>query len=107
MRGWTYQTPDCLLCGAPPARYPETLEHALFTCTANMGLPRGFQPGAEQRHMMTLDLDLDPSVELPMTWVIGSLLFSLWRQREGLVVNKARTTADLEARCTPLVQLAK
>ena len=34
-----YQNPDCLLCGTIQTRCPETMDHALFTCEANQGLP--------------------------------------------------------------------
>ena len=71
-----------------------------------MGLPsrllrilQVYQPGAEQRHMLTLDLVLDSSLELPMTWVLGSLLFSICRQRTEGRVNLAKTRAELEAKC--------
>ena len=49
--------------------------------------------------MLTLDLELDSSLELPITWTICSLLFSIWRQRtEGRVIL-AKTRAELEAKC--------
>ena len=34
-----------------------------------------------------------------MTWVIGSLLLSIWRQRSEGRVNLAKTRAELEAKC--------
>ena len=101
-----YQTPDCQLCGTPQDRSPETLAHALFSCEANLGLPakllrtlQGYQPGAEQNTVLTLDLELEPSLELPFTWAIGSLLLSIWTQRENRRVDLARTRAELEAKC--------
>ena len=82
------------------------MDHALFTCEANQGLPakllttlQGYQPGAEQRNVLTLDLEVEPSIELPFTWVIGSLLLSIWTQRESRRVDLARTRAELEAKC--------
>ena len=101
-----YQNPDCQLCGTPQTRRPETLDHALYTCQANQGLPakllstlQRYQPGAVQCTVLTLDLELEPSLELPFTWVIGSLLFSIWTQRENGRVDPARTRAHLEAKC--------
>ena len=72
----------------------------------SLGLPakllrtlQGYQPGAEQKSVLTLDLELEPSLELPFTWVIGSLLLSIWTQRENRRVDLARTRAELEAKC--------
>ena len=59
------------------------------SCTANLGLPdrllrllQLYQPGARQRQILTLDLELDANLELPMTWT-----------------SLARTIAELEAKC--------
>ena len=90
-----YQSPDCQQCGSPQTRTPETLPHALYTCEANQGLPdklpyvlQRHQPGAVQRTILTLDLDLELSLELPFTWIIGMILFSIWTQREIRGVDK-------------------
>ena len=48
---------------------------------------------------MTLDLELDANLEIPMSWTIGSLLFSIWRQRSEGRISLARTRAELEAKC--------
>ena len=100
----TYASPVCSLCGAVPA--PETLQDALGTCETNLGLPlkmldvlRVYQPGAELSQLLTLDLELEPSLELPLTWTICSLLFSLWQQRIEGQVSMAKTRAQLEAKC--------
>ena len=101
-----YQNPDCQLCGTPQTRSPETLDHALYTCEANQGIPakllatlQRYQPGAEQRTLLTLDLEVEPSLELPFTWTIGSILFSIWTQRENGRIDPAKTRAQLEAKC--------
>ena len=103
---YLYPTPDCQLCGGDAAPPHKTLQRAMLDCQANQGLPgrllkvlQVYQPGAEQRHVLTLDLSLDTSLELPMTWVIGSLLLSIWRQRSEGRVNLAKTRAELEAKC--------
>ena len=57
------------------------------------------QPGAEQRLIITLDLDLEPSLELPFTWIIGTVLSSIWTQRETRRVDYNKTRANLEAGC--------
>ena len=84
----------------------ETLEHALGDCEANLGLPgrllqvlQAHQPGASTRTMMTLNLELEPSLELPMTWVIGTVLHSTVSQREEGRVTIAKTRADVESKC--------
>ena len=91
---------------APPRRTPETLDHALYTCEANQGLPdkllsvlKRHQPDAVQRSILTLDLELEPPLELPFTWIIGTILFSIWSQREIRRVDLNKTRANLEARC--------
>ena len=101
-----YRNPDCQLCGTPQTRTPETLDHALYTCEANQGLPakllatlQRYQPGVVQRSVLTLDLELEPSLELPFMWVIGSCLSSIWTQRENRRVDLAKIRANLEARC--------
>ena len=48
---------------------------------------------------MTLDLELEPSLELPMTWVIGTVLHSIVSQREEGRMTIVRTRADVESRC--------
>ena len=100
----TNPSPNCILCG--PDLVPETIDHALGPCEANQGLLarlleilRLYQPGAEQRCLPTLDLDLEPSLELPFTWLIGTLLSSIWSQRESRRVDLRHTRAELEAKC--------
>ena len=99
-------SPNCQLCSTDGGAVPETLDHSMGSCTANLGLPdrllrllQLYQPGARQRQILTLDLELDANLELPMTWTIGSLLFSIWRQRCEGRISLARTRAELEARC--------
>ena len=101
-----YKNSDCQLCGTPQTRIPETLDHALYTCVANQGIPakllatlQRYQPGAEQRTILTLDLEVEPSLELPLTWTIGSTLLSIWTQREQGRIDLDKTRAQLEAGC--------
>ena len=109
-----YPTPTCQLC--PPATV-ETLLHALGDCPANQGLPerllevvRHYQPGACTQSILTLDLTLDPDLELPVTWAIGSLLTSILDQREKGRVTIVKTKADMTSghrllRDCPIVRL--
>ena len=101
-----YNSPDCQLCETIPRKTPETVLHALLSCEANLDLPakllrtlRRYQPGADLRCILTLDLEVEPSLELPFTWLIGSLLSSIWTQRENRRVDLIRTRAELEAKC--------
>ena len=82
-----YPTPSGQLCNQGQRPIEETLEHALGECEANLGLPgrlpqvlQAHQPGACTE--VTLDLELEPSLELPMTWVIGTVLHSIVSQHE-------------------------
>ena len=100
----TNPSPTCVICA--PERVTETLQHTLSPCVANQGLPSRllrllqiYQPGGEQQELLTLDLGINPSLELPMTWAICSLLFSLWRQRDEGRVSVAKTRSELEAKC--------
>ena len=80
----SYLSPDCQLCKTIGGGTPETLTHALLTCVANQDLParllrtlQRYQPGAQQDCILSLDLLLEPSLELPFVWLIGSLLYSV------------------------------
>ena len=104
-----YQDPSCQLCITPEASHLEFLDHTLFTCTANMGLPaqllaalQRLQPGATLNSILTLDLEVDTSMELPLVWTISSVLLSIWTQREKGRVDRAKTKAQVEANCRML-----
>ena len=99
-----YASSDCQLCPQGQPTVVETLYHALGDCQANCGLLerllqviRVHQPGATLRTLLTLDLEIDHSLELPMTWAIGTLLLSITTQRESGRVWIPRTRADLES----------
>ena len=99
-----YPTATCQLCQQDHPTEVETLLHALVDCPANQGLPERLLPavrtyslGACTRSLLTLDLELDPALELPTVWAIGSLLSSIFQQRDSGRVTIARTRADLES----------
>ena len=52
-----------------------------------------------QSTILTLNLEVEPSLELPFTWLVGTLLASIWKQREARRVNLVDTRAELEAKC--------
>jgi exonuclease III len=103
----TTQSSDCRLCGGDPGALPavESMHHALVTCPGNQGLPRlllvllqGYMPGLQYEQMLTLDFNLDETMELPLVWLSGALLCSLWGQRLQGRVSAAKTRSELEAR---------
>ena len=49
--------------------------------------------------MLTLNLDLDDSMELPLIWIVASFLILLWQQRQEGKICPVRMRAELEARC--------
>ena len=102
----TYNSPTCQLCHPTATRVPETLEHALFGCTANNTLPQlllsllcSYTPNVTPQRVLTLDLDIESHMELPLLWIIASVLSSIWAQRQEGRVCPAKTRAQLEAKC--------
>ena len=102
----TYKSPTFQLCHPTATRVPETLEHALFNCTANNTLPQllltllsSYTPDVTPQRVLTLDLDIESHMELPLLWIIASVLSSIWAQRQEGRVCPAKTRAQLEAKC--------
>ena len=98
--------PECQLCNNSTERVPETLEHALLCCEGNNGIPntlltlfRSYVPDMTARQLLTLDLNLDSCMELPLVWILAVTLSNIWDQRKEGRVCPVRTRADLEARC--------
>ena len=93
--------PGCGLCGAS-----ETLEHALLTCPGNQGVPgqlvslvRNYSPGVRDTQVLTLDFEMDDTMELALVWLIGSFFLCLWEQRQETRVCPHKIRAELEAKC--------
>ena len=102
----TYKSPICQLCLPTATNVPEALEHALFSCTANNTLPQllltllsSYTPNVTPERILTLDLDIESHMELPLLWIIASVLSSIWAQRQEGRVCPAKTRAQLEAKC--------
>ena len=102
----TYKSPICQLCLPTATNVPETLEHALFSCTANNTLPQlllsllsSYTPNVTPERVLTLDLDIESHMELPLLWIIAPVLSSIWAQRQEGRVYPATTRAQLEAKC--------
>ena len=85
----------------------ETLYHALFSCAANRGLSASlvtclaiYIPNITPQKVLTLDFEVEPSLDLPLTWIIASFLSSLWFFRtERKRVELYTIRSDLEASC--------
>ena len=58
-----------------------------------------YNPSVEYHQVLTLDLELDDSMELPLVWIVASLLYLLWQQRQEGKVCPVKIRAELEARC--------
>ena len=93
--------PGCGLCGAP-----ETLEHALLNCPGNQGVPRklialvqSYSPGVRDHQVLSLDFEVDDTMELSLVWLIGSSFLCLWEQRQETRVCPHKIRAELEAKC--------
>ena len=104
-----HASPSCLHCGVAGHRLEEDLEHALITSEGNQGLPalllqllRTHSPGISHEQLLSLDLNVDKSMELPLTWIISNMFSLIWQQRREGIVRRAKTRAKLEARCSLL-----
>ena len=93
--------PGCELCGAP-----ETLQHALLDCPGNQGvsqqlinLVRTYSPGLRKEQVLSLDFDIEDTMELAMVWLVGSFFLSLWTNRQEARVCPFKIRAELEAKC--------
>ena len=78
----------------------------MMECPENLQVPvllltelQSSMPGLTGTQVLTLDLHMDHEKELPIVWIIGSLLHSIWTQRNLGRVTRAKTRADLEAGC--------
>ena len=87
-------------------KVPETLEHALFRCSGNNSLPQllltllcSYTPNVTPERVLTLDLNIESHMELPLLWIIASVLSSMLAQRQEGRVCLAKTRAQLEAKC--------
>ena len=101
-----YQLTMCALCDKAGRQEPETLIHAMMECPENQQILallltelQTSMPGLTGTQVLTLDLHIEQDKELPTVWLIGSLLHSIWTQRNLGRVTLAKTRADLEAGC--------
>ena len=98
-------SPTCRHCpvGSPEAE--EDQEHALLLCGRNQGvggmlltiLTRHVGPMSHQ-DVLHLNFQCPSSMELPVTWLILSLLSSVWERRKLGKMNKNEVFSDIRAR---------
>ena len=97
-------SPLCTLCQEGVV---ESLQHALFTCPANQGIPalllttmRQYLPFITPAQVLTLNFEVTGSLELPLTWTIASFFLSLWSKRlEKKRITAFKIRSELEASC--------
>ena len=99
----------CALCGNGQLQVCETLIHAMVYCAGSKGIfsllqntLESYMPGIIPIQILTLDYDLPPHLELPLTWVTAATLSSLWTQRKEGAVSLARLRGELEEGCLVL-----
>ena len=83
----------------------EDLAHALLDCQANDGVGgqlleclRVVQPGLQAEAALRLDLQVEDDEELPLVWIIATVLSTLWNLRQsGSKIRRYLIRAQMEA----------
>ena len=80
-------------------------------CKANQGTPsdlmallRTYQPAITTRQVLALEIEVDPVMELPLIWITATSLSTIWSQRQEGLISRAKTRAELKAKCKFLEQ---
>ena len=78
-------SPICTQC---EDRVVETLHHALYDCSANLGLPqklllclKEYDPALTPQNMLKLHLEVNIHLQFSIVWTIATFLLSLWSAR--------------------------
>ena len=95
------------LCSQCIHKQVETLHHAFFTCTANLGLPhlllqalKEYDVSITPQKILTLNFELSADLQLPITWSIATFLSSLWSARaDKRKVSIYAVRSEVEAAC--------
>ena len=106
-----YLTNACPLCNQAGGDQREDTGHALMDCEANQGTPsdlmallRTYQPAITTRQVLALEIEVDPVMELPLIWITATSLSTIWSQRQEGLISRAKTRAELKAKCKFLEQ---
>ena len=106
-------SPLCVMCGHTQPQVCESVTHAMVFCVGNLGIfyllqntIKQYIPSIKAQDILTLNYDVSPHLELPLTWVTAATLSSLWTQRKEGVVSLARLRGELEEGCL-LLQSSK
>ena len=97
-------SPLCTQCGD---KVVETLFHALYACTANLGLPqkllaclKDYDPALTPQKILTLHIEVNIHLQLPIVWTISTFLLSLWSARiDKRKVSLPAVRSEVEAAC--------
>ena len=105
----TKVSPFCQLSNTTGNRVSETLEHSLFSCTGNKETPvllikvlKSYDLEVTPSKVLTLDVNLESHMEIPLVGIIATTLSTIWTQRQKGSVCAAKTRAQLKARCRML-----
>ena len=98
------QTPLCTRCNEDA---PETIHHAMLECNGNQDASTTLLVGLKlyitnltPTMVLTLDYDIEESLQFPLVWITASFLSSLWQLRQDKKkVELIKIRADLEANC--------
>ena len=60
---------------------------------------QSYSPGVRDHQVLSLDFEVDDTMELSLVWLIGSSLLCLWEQRQETRVCPHKIRAELEAKC--------
>ena len=98
-----------ILCNITGKRVSETLEHSQFSCTGNKETPvllikvlKSYDLEVTPSKVLTLDVNLESHMEIPLVGIIATTLSTIWTQRQKGSVCAAKTRAQLKARCRML-----
>ena len=92
-----------ILCNITGKRVSETLEHSQFSCTGNKETPvllikvlKSYDLEVTPSKVLTLDVNLESHMEIPLVGIIATTLSTIWTQRQKGSVCAAKTRAQLK-----------
>ena len=92
-----------ILCNITGKRVSETLEHSQFSCTGIKETPvllikvlKSYDLEVTPSKVLTLDVNLESHMEIPLVGIIATTLSTIWTQRQKGSVCAAKTRAQLK-----------